>query len=248
VPAPVAPHELTTRGGTITSLSATAVTVDGLTCALQHPLDEVKVGDQVYIGCENGILVKIGRMSAAEPEHPAAITKEDPILALSANSITVGPLTCAVGPASPSVSGFKPGDRVGIGCVNGVLAKIVALPPLPSQQPPAAAPAGFATQLGAVAALSSGSISVGPLTCSLGDGSPDVGSYHAGDVVGIGCVNGVLFMIGKLPHASPPVSKPELRHALLARYRACVKAGISVETNGGPTCRIADILRRKAKK
>jgi methionine aminopeptidase len=55
-------------------------------------------------------------------------------------------------------------------------------------------------------------------------------------------------MIGKLPHSASPTAGPSIKHALIERYRACVKAGVSAKKNGSRTCRIADILRRQTKK
>ena len=41
--------------------------------------------------------------------------------ALSADSITVGDLTCSIGPSSPSTSGFTLNQSVRMYCLNGAL-------------------------------------------------------------------------------------------------------------------------------
>jgi hypothetical protein len=55
---------------------------------------------------------------------PAEQIQSGTISALSASSITVGSLTCTIGSSSPSVSGYKVGDRAGMGCDGGVLSRI----------------------------------------------------------------------------------------------------------------------------
>jgi hypothetical protein len=253
---------LVVRAGVITVLGPT-ISVDGLTCSLAAPppnLGEFKLGDSVYIGCASGVLVKIFRQpSQSAPATTATtttttteqtVTKEDRLLALSGTSVTVGPLTCAVTSGSPSVAGVKVGDRVGIVCSGGVLVRLELLPPLPAYPPAPAAsiPSGFTAQLGTITSLNGASISVGSLSCTIGDGSPDVSGFHVGDAVGIGCAHGVLFMIGKLPLSVAPAATPLIKHELAERYRACVKAGVSATTDAGLTCRIADILKRKKKR
>jgi hypothetical protein len=258
--------QLVWHAGPITALGGT-ITVDGTTCGLSSPpsnLGEFKVGDRVYMGCANGLLVKILRQptppttsttAATTTSAPAQIvTKEDSVVALSSTSISVGPVTCALTGDSPSVASLQVGVRVAIACSNGTLVKLVVLPPLRAPVAPTttSAPqsdtAGFSVRLGTIGTLTPSSITVGGLVCSLGDGSPDLGAYKVGDAVGVGCAGGMLFMIGKLPGSLPVKPTPGLKHALAARYRACVKAGVSADTDGGPTCRIGDLLKRKQKK
>jgi hypothetical protein len=182
-----------TRSGTIGGLSSSSITVGELTCSLNSSspsLAGFKVGDQVGVACTSGALVKIAAAYNTE-HHDDLTTRMGTITALSSAGITVDGLTCTFGPSSPSPTAFKVGDLAGIGCYNGVLVKI-------------GRPYGddhhdsLTTRLGEIAALSSTSITVDGLTCSVGAGSPSVAAFKVGDQVGIGCANGVLVKIGKL--------------------------------------------------
>jgi hypothetical protein len=128
---------------------------------------------------------KIGASVMPSPQ----ITQLGPIGSIGTNSITIGSTTCTVGRGSPSLSGYKPDDRVEIECVNGVLVKITAPP----------APPNLTSQVGMINALSPTSISVGPLTCTINSNSPNVSDYKLGDRVGIGCTDGVLTRINTPP-------------------------------------------------
>src|SRR5438552_10084829 len=106
--------------GAIAALSATSITVNDLTCARSSSspsLDGYKIGDQVGLGCANGVAIVIVDKRTPAPvtttttTTPQGAGARDPISALSATSITVGPLTCSIGSTSPTVS-FKVGDRV----------------------------------------------------------------------------------------------------------------------------------------
>ncbi len=220
--------DLTTRMGTISALSSTSITVADLTCAINasSPSVAFKVGDQVGVGCANGVLIKIGVPHGDDGE---LTTRLGTISALSSTSITVDGLTCTVGASSPSLAGFNLGDQVGIGCANGVLVKIGT---------PQGDGHGFkvAVQLGPIAAVSTSSITVGQLTCSLATTSPNVSSYNVGDRVGIGCAGGILFMIGALP-SSNSLPNTEIQHALVQRFHSCIK-------HGSEHCSVKGILRR----
>jgi hypothetical protein len=224
-----------TRGGTLTSIGEHSLTVDSLTCALGATSPSIagfKVGDRVGIACQSNALIKIVALSS--DEHPAAPhdelqTRLGPIAVLGGGSITVDGLTCSVGAASPSVSGFKLGDRVGIGCANGALVKIGALQ---------SDDGGFkvAIQLGEIVSIRGDGITVGSLSCKLADSSPSIASFHVGDRAGIGCAGGILFMIGALP-ATDAAPQIEVKHALIARFHGCIK-------RGAERCVVAGVLRR----
>jgi hypothetical protein len=166
---------------------------------------------------------------ATSDHHDDLTTRLGTISALSSTSITVDGLTCSIGASSPSVSAFAVGDQVGIGCSNGVLAKIGT---------PQVDDGGFkvVVQLGTIAALGTDSITVGKVTCSLAATSPSLASYKVGDRVGVGCAGGILFMIGALPSTSD-VPKTEVRHALVQRFNGCIK-------HGNEHCTVKGILRR----
>src|SRR5438093_10803710 len=95
--------------GAIVALSATSITVNDLTCTRNSSspsLDGYKVGDQVGLGCANGVAIVIVDKRAPAPVTTTATTTTTtppgagaraPISALSATSITVGPLTCPIG-------------------------------------------------------------------------------------------------------------------------------------------------------
>src|SRR5947208_275549 len=100
--------------GAIAALSATSITVNDLTCARSSSspgLDGYKVGDQVGLGCANGVAIVIVDKRAPAPvttttttttaTTPQGAGARDPISALTAISITVGPLTCSIGSTSP---------------------------------------------------------------------------------------------------------------------------------------------------
>ncbi len=219
-----------TRQGTISALGSTSITVDGLTCAINgsSPSVAFKVGDKVGIGCAGGVLVKIVA-ATSDDNHGDLTTRLGTISALSSASITVDGLTCSIGTSSPSVSAFKVGDQVGIGCTNGVLAKIGT---------PEVDDGGFkvVVQLGSIVALNTNSITVGSLPCSLAATSPSLATYQVGDRVGVGCAGGILFMIGALP-STADVPKAEVKHALVQRFNGCIK-------HGNEHCTVNAILRR----
>ncbi len=183
--------ELKTSFGAITALTTTSVTIGTLTCTIAQTSPSVaafKVGDQAGIGCRNGVLVKIGIPGAAQGGEMK--TAFGPITALSSSAVTIGTLTCTITQTSPSTASYKVGDVAGIGCIDSKLVKI-GTPPGTTD--------GVTVKLGTVSAVSSSSITVGPLTCTVGAGSPSVAGFKVGDQAGIGCFNGVLFMIGVPP-------------------------------------------------
>ena len=175
----------TTATDAISALSATSITVGSLTCSIgssSPKAGDFKVGDRARIYCANGVLVYLIRPDApstttttpttsptATPpvttdHHDDVTTRLGTISALSSTSITVDGLTCSVGTSSPSVSPFKVGDQVGIGCSNGVLAR--------SGRRRSTRGFNVVVQLGSIVALSTDSITVGKVTCSLAVTSP----------------------------------------------------------------------------
>jgi hypothetical protein len=251
----------------ITALSTTSITVGSVTCSIGRTLPPLpfKVGDRVKLGCVGGVVIYV----VADTETPAPTTTttpvttttttpttsnatgaRDPISALSTTSITVGPVTCSIGPSSPAVP-FKVGDRVRMGCLNGVLVYVVADTDVPTtttttSTPPATTTTttttpvtppphdDLQTRLGTISAVGGGSITVDGLTCSLGPSSPSLDGYNVGDQVGIGCANGVLVKIGR-----PQVSGDD-------DFKVVVQLGSIVSirgdgiTVGSLSCKLAD--------
>jgi len=196
----------------ISALSATSITVGPLTCTIgpSSPSVPFKVGDRVRMGCLGGVLVYVvadtdvpttttTTTTTAPPPTPpvtttaAIVTHGGTMTAIGEHTVTVDGLTCYLTSSSPSIAGFKVGDRVGVACQSNVLIKIVALTgdDQPQQHD------DLQTRLGAISALGGGSITVDGLTCSVGPGSPSPDGYKVGDQVGIGCTNGVLVKIGR---------------------------------------------------
>jgi hypothetical protein len=177
------------------------------------------------------VLAKIG---VPEERRDELQTRLGPITMLGPGSITVDGLTCSIGGDSPSVAGFKVGDKVGIGCSNGVLVKIGV--------PQSGDDGRFqvAVQLGTIVSLRVDGITVGTLSCKLASTSPSVAAYELGDRVGIGCAGGILFMIGALPNTDG-VPKVEVRHALVRHFNGCIR-------RGAERCLVAGVLKRLAHK
>jgi hypothetical protein len=126
--------------GTVTAVSATSITVhtshgDG-TCSVgdgSPSLAGVQVGDKVKVGCLGGVLKALVRSTTAPPPPTGdghTVTVAGTLSALSSSSLTVhgehGDVTCAV-PATARLGDFHVGDRVGMACTDGVLAKLVKL-------------------------------------------------------------------------------------------------------------------------
>ncbi|HEY4346936.1 MAG TPA: hypothetical protein VGM80_05055 [Gaiellaceae bacterium] len=211
--------------GTITSLTAKSVTVETknrhLTCsvtAYSPATTQFAAGDRVKIACANHVLVAIGDVvtPTSEGQRPSASSSpttsgfSGAIVALNSTSITVHDgdrtLTCSMGVGSPSASAFHLGDHAKIGCANGLLISIGA----PGGTPPTTTgstttSASVTNANGPIGALDSASLSVQTMTCSIGAGSPSVGTFHVGDSVRMTCVNGRLF---ELKHNDAPPPPP----------------------------------------
>jgi hypothetical protein len=210
--APAKDTEPTTFGGAITALSDDSITLrDGdrqLTCTMDSTspaTGDFKVGQHVRATCAGGKLVGIAPITAAD----AGRYYTGLVGALDAGSITVqtehGPVTCSIGPSSPSTAEFHVGDRVGMGC-NISTMQLVLLRKLDGGDAttPPAPPATHTTvgARGTIGALSGDAVSVttdgGTVTCRLGTDSPQLGDYHVGDHVAMTCVDGVLTQFARV--------------------------------------------------
>lgn len=204
--------------GAITALSDGSISLhDGgrdVTCSIDASSPSTAgfaVGQHAKVACVNGVLTAIAAVTPPPRRDPKpagdppkkTVDALGTLTALSASSITVhtdgGDITCTVGDGSPSGAGLAVGDRVKMGCVDG---KLVALAKAGAE--PGDGPHPATTASGTIAALSSTSVTVhnaehGDVTCSVGASSPSLGDYHLGDRVGIGCVDGALVKIVRLP-------------------------------------------------
>lgn len=133
--------------GEIKSLGSGSITIDSdhdLTCTIDASSPGVagySVGDKVKIGCTAGILAAITRtdvtLTVSFLTTSTSSYAAGEIATLSTAAIKVDTdrdLTCTLNASSPSLAGFKVGDRVKIGCVNAVLVGIVRIdsPPTPT--------------------------------------------------------------------------------------------------------------------
>ncbi|HEY8647037.1 MAG TPA: hypothetical protein VIL77_14300 [Gaiellaceae bacterium] len=198
-----------TGAGTISVLSTSSVTFHNaerdVTCSLSAAsprLGDYNVGDKVKFGCLNGVLAVIAKdgsstVSGAHKTVGAAGT----VSAVSAGSLTVhtdgGDVTCSVGDGSPSVADVHVGDKVKIGCVDGLL-KVLARS---ESAPPPGDGHTTTTVAGTLTALSSSSLTVhgehGDVSCTV-SATARLGDFHVGDRVGMACVDGALLKLVKL--------------------------------------------------
>lgn len=196
--------------GAVTALGASSVSLhDGdrdLTCSLDASspaLSGASVGQHIKVTCVNGVLTAWAPVSP--PAGHAARSAAGTLTALGSGSLTVhsddGDLTCALGASSPATTSFKVGDRVKIGCVDGILAAIAKVDGDGS--------GGHTTRgaLGTLTALTATSVTVhtdgGDVTCTLGTPSPPTTGLSVGDHVKMGCVDGVVVGLAKVD-APPP--------------------------------------------
>jgi hypothetical protein len=136
---PTTTPPVVTFGGTLTSLTATNLTVqDGtrsLTCSIgpsSPPLGDYHVGDHVYVACSGGVLLKIAKPTTAPPPTtPTMSYVNGTISAISTSALVVhgdgGDVTCKLTDKSPRLGDFHVGDRVRAYCADGVLVGIVRL-------------------------------------------------------------------------------------------------------------------------
>jgi hypothetical protein len=137
VEAPKPPVVERTGQGTITALSASAVTVhtDGgdATCTLgdsSPKLGDYKVGDLVKFGCRNDVLTGIYKSVAPTPA-PVYRTGQGTLTSIRTDGVTVqtdgGDVSCTLRDSSPKLGDFHVGDRVKFYCTNDVLSGIARL-------------------------------------------------------------------------------------------------------------------------
>jgi ribosomal protein L21E len=150
------------------------------------------------------VLAAPAAAAQTQPSKPVTVTQSGRLVARSATSVTVrGSRTvkCAVKSSSPKLGDLHPGDKVTIGCINGVLVRVARA----VSRNTASEPIQAAT--GTISALSASSLTVHneehDLTCTLADRSPKLGDYHVGDKVKMYCTSGVLVAIAKLDGPAP---------------------------------------------
>jgi hypothetical protein len=194
--------------GTVTAVSSTSITVhtangDG-TCTVgdgSPSLAGVQVGDRVLAGCKAGTnqLVLLRKLPAGDSHK--TIGAAGAVSAVSSTALTVhtdgGDVSCSIGDGSPSVAQVHVGDKVRMGCLDGVL-KVLALP---DSGPGAGDGHATTTVAGTLTALSSSSLTVhgehGDVSCTV-PASARLGDFHLGDRVGMACVDGALVKLVKL--------------------------------------------------
>jgi len=208
-------------GGAVTALSDTSISLhDGdrnLTCTLGDASPSttgMKVGDHVKVPCQNDILVAWAPVTTADAAH----LYEGVVTAVDSSSISVQSgdhvFTCPRGDGSPSVTTVHVGDRVLVGCrVTSNL--LVLLKPLAPLTPAPTTPTVTATGGGTVTAVSGTSLTLhnvehGDFTCTVGTSSPSVAEVHVGDLVKMGCNEGVLVILvrGTPTTTTPPPPPP----------------------------------------
>jgi len=154
------------------------------------------------------------------------------VAALSADGVSIKgthrTLTCVLTSHSPSLAGYKVGDRVQANCRRTarrlVLAKIRHLPmrTIGSNE---AEPVSFG---GTVTALSDNSISLHDgdrnLTCAIGDASPSTAGLKVGDHAKVVCVGGFL-------HLWAPVTTSDAAHVYEGVVTAVGSSSITVHTS-----------------
>lgn len=241
-------------GGMVTALTSTSLTLhDGardLTCTLgdgSPAMGDLKVGSHVKVVCQNGVLVSWAPVTSADAAH----VYEGSVTAVDGNSISVQSgdhlVTCPLGDGSPSVTAVHVGDRVLVGCRVGSNV-LVLLKPLPAAPPPPATPV-TTTGGGTVSAVSPTSLTLhnaehGDLTCSVGESSPSVAEVHVGDLVKVGCSNGVLVVLVRST-TTPPTTPPPpttVNWTTGGTLTALTTSSITVhnDEHGDTTCSVTD--------
>jgi hypothetical protein len=146
-------------------------------------------------------LLGLATAGALASVKQADVSASGPIALLGHDSITVGPLrhrhlTCAITTSSPSTAGsFALGDPVRIACTSHVLVAIGGLPhrtKAADEDGKTGAGATVTNANGPIANLTTTSITVQTMSCSIGPSSPSTGSFSPGDFVRMYCLAGVL--------------------------------------------------------
>jgi hypothetical protein len=245
--------------GVITAMSADAISVRSAnsittTCAVTDrspSLDGFSTGDRVKLVCRGRhgsrfVLFRIRHLGDAPPATPSNETEPvkfaGAITALSDTSISLHDgdrdLTCSIDSSSPSTADYKVGQHARVACVGG---KLVAIAPVTSDV--------GRYFVGTLSALDTKSIIVqtatGPVTCSIGDGSPSTAGFQVGDRVGMGCRASTMQLVllkkvdGDGTGSPPPPPAPPTPTTVGARgtVSAVSDASVSVQTDGGTvTC------------
>jgi len=246
--------------GVITAMSGDAVSVKSAnsivtTCAVTQAspsLSGFAAGDRVKMVCHGRhhgrfVLFRIRHLGEATPETPSHESEPTKfggaITALSDASITVHDgdrdLTCTIDSSSPSTSDYKVGQHVKVTCVGG---KLAAIAPVTNDV--------GRYFVGTLSALDTKSITVGtgtgPVTCTIGDGSPSTAEFHVGDHVGMGCRATTMQLVllrkvdGDGTSTPPPApSPPTTTVGARGTVSAVSTSSVSVQTDGGTvTCQI----------
>jgi ribosomal protein L21E len=220
------PAEVQTGFGTLAALTDLSLTVQtergDLTCTLNDRsprLGDFHVGDKVKVACTNGVLTAIAKVVVTSITTGVLTAATD-------TSVTVlsdgGERRCRRTNESPSLDGYRVGDKVKMTCTNGVLTAIAKADT-------------YQSGTGTLAALSGSSLTVhtetGDLTCRLGDGSPNVSEFHVGDKVKASCTNGALTAI----------ARADSYQGGLGAITALSESSLTVHTDGGDlTCTLDD--------
>jgi len=252
--------------GSISSVTDGAIAVKGVsgivtTCTVvkrSPDLAGYSAGNRVQMICvrlrDHGklVLFKIRHLDAV----PAPVGSDDAstkfggaITSLTDGSITVHDgdrdLTCDLDASSPATGDYKVGQHVKVVCAGGSL---VAISPVTT------ADAGR-YYTGTVASVGASGLTLntehGPVTCTIGDGSPSVAALHAGDKIGMGCKASTmqLVLIRKLddgttttptePQPAPPTPTTHVVTGAAGTLSALTDGSLTVHTDGGEvTCTI----------
>ena len=259
--------------GSIMAVTKTTISVQAkngivTTCALGRLSPAVtgySTGDQVQIVCRGAgkgrarlARIRLLTVPAAVPSADTSeVTFGGAITALTDTSISLHDgdrdLICALDSTSPSTDGYKVGQHAKVACAGGTLVSI---------SPVGTGDAGRA-YTGTVASIDEGGVTVttehGPVTCTLGTGSPALGDYGVGDHVLIGCNAKTmqLVYIKKLDGTttttdttttttvttttSTPPPPAHTKTAARGNVSALTDGSISVQTDGGTvSCTLDD--------
>jgi len=192
-PPPPPPVVTQTTVGTLTAMSDASVTVHGergdVTCTRgdgSPKLGDFHLGDPVKVSCANGVLTAIGKLDVTTITTGVLNGFYDGNVAVTGDG---GLKSCTRGPTSPASDGFRPGDRVKMTCVNGILTAIAHAD-------------AYTGGTGTLTALSTSSLTVhtdgGDVTCNLTGDSPIPSQFHVGDNVKVACKNGLAYSVTKV--------------------------------------------------
>jgi hypothetical protein len=122
---------------------------------------------------------------------------------------------------------------------------LVLLKPLAPATPPT--PTVTTTGGGTVTAVSATSLTLhnsehGDLTCTVGSSSPSVAEVHVGDLVKVGCANGVLVILVRGTTTPPPVPPAPVTLTAGGTLTALTTTSITVhnDEHGDVTCSLTD--------